>query len=127
VDVPGQQFLDAVDGVVGDAGQHLTQIGFGIETVEFRRTNQTVDRRRPLPARIIEELPVADSDVRFTSKVIVRAARSTRIVHSRRLHPQASVRMKMRVRVRQSFTSENHPCGGPQVVHGRSMGSVFLK
>jgi hypothetical protein len=52
VDVPGQQFLDAVDGMVGDTRQHLAQIGFGIDTVEFRRTNQAVDRRRPLPASI---------------------------------------------------------------------------
>ena len=52
MDVPGQQFLDAVDGMVGDTRQHLAQIGFGIETVEFRRTNQAVDRRRPLPASI---------------------------------------------------------------------------
>jgi hypothetical protein len=57
VDVPGQQFLDAVDGMVGDTRQHLAQIGFGIETVEFRRTNQAVDRRRPLPASI-RSLPV---------------------------------------------------------------------
>jgi len=25
-DVPGQQFLNAIDGVVGDAGQHLPQV-----------------------------------------------------------------------------------------------------
>jgi hypothetical protein len=52
IEIPRQQFVDAVDGMVGDAGQHLAQIGFGIETVEFRRTNQAVDRRRPLSARI---------------------------------------------------------------------------
>ena len=29
-DVPWQQLLDASDGVVGDAGQHLAQIGFRV-------------------------------------------------------------------------------------------------
>jgi len=29
--------------MVGDTGQHFAQIGFGIEAVEFRRTDQTVD------------------------------------------------------------------------------------
>jgi hypothetical protein len=27
--------VDTVDGMVGNAGQHFMQIGFGIETVEF--------------------------------------------------------------------------------------------
>jgi hypothetical protein len=29
--------------MIGDAGQHIAQIGFGIEAIEFRRTNQAVD------------------------------------------------------------------------------------
>jgi len=38
-----QQFADASDGVVGDARQHLVQIGFRIQAVEFRRTDQVVN------------------------------------------------------------------------------------
>jgi hypothetical protein len=47
MDVPGQQLFDPVDGMVGDTGQHFAQIGFGIESIEFRRTDQAVDRRCP--------------------------------------------------------------------------------
>jgi hypothetical protein len=32
-DVPGQELLDAVDRVVGDAGQHIAEIGFDCEIV----------------------------------------------------------------------------------------------
>jgi hypothetical protein len=41
-EVPGQEFFDAVDGVIGDAGEDIRQIGFRIDTVEFRRSNQAV-------------------------------------------------------------------------------------
>jgi hypothetical protein len=40
VDVPGQQFGDAIDRVVGDAAEHVTQVGFGVEAVQFRRLDQ---------------------------------------------------------------------------------------
>ena len=33
--VPGQQFGDAADGVVGDLGQHRAQVEFRIEAVEL--------------------------------------------------------------------------------------------
>ena len=42
-DVPGQQFVDAVDRVVGDAGQDVAQIGLGIEAVELGGLDQGVD------------------------------------------------------------------------------------
>ena len=42
-EVPRQEFVDAVDRVVGDAGQHVAEIGFGIENVEFGVTDQAVD------------------------------------------------------------------------------------
>src|SRR5947207_15168201 len=38
--------------MIGGAGQHLAQIGFGIKTVEFRRTDQAIDRSGAFPARI---------------------------------------------------------------------------
>ena len=50
--VPGEQFADARDGVVGDAGQHLAEIGFWIQAVELGRADQAVNRRRALPAGI---------------------------------------------------------------------------
>src|SRR5712664_1854099 len=41
---PGQEFLDAVDRMIGDAGQHVAEIRFGVETVEFGGADQTVNR-----------------------------------------------------------------------------------
>ena len=32
-EVPGQQFADARDGMVGDAGQHLAEIGFSFRSL----------------------------------------------------------------------------------------------
>jgi hypothetical protein len=43
-DVPGQQLCDAVDRVIGDAAEHLAQVGFGIEAVELGAFNKGVDR-----------------------------------------------------------------------------------
>ena len=34
-EVPGQQFLDAADGVIGDLGQDGAEIEFRVESVEF--------------------------------------------------------------------------------------------
>ena len=41
-EIPRQQLLDAVDGMIGDADQYLAQISFGIDAVEFRRTDQVM-------------------------------------------------------------------------------------
>ena len=49
-DVPRQQFFDAVDGMVGNALQHIAQIGFGIEAVELGRAEQAIEDCRPLAA-----------------------------------------------------------------------------
>jgi hypothetical protein len=56
IEIPRQQFVDAVDGMVGDTRQHLAQIGFGIETVEFRRkqAGRAMDRRRKV--ELFEEI-----------------------------------------------------------------------
>ena len=51
-DVPGKQLCDAIHRMIGNASQHFAEIGFGIEVVEFRRSNQTVDGRRVPSARI---------------------------------------------------------------------------
>jgi hypothetical protein len=37
--LPELLFLDTVDGMIGDAGQHFAQISFGIEAIEFRGTD----------------------------------------------------------------------------------------
>ncbi len=42
-DVPGEQVADAIDGVVGDAAQHITQVGFGVEAVEFGGFDQAIE------------------------------------------------------------------------------------
>ena len=51
-EVPGQQFGDAVDRVIGDAREHVAQVGFGIEAVELGRADQAVDRGGALAAGI---------------------------------------------------------------------------
>jgi hypothetical protein len=37
--IPRQQFLDAVNWVISDAREHLAEISFRIEAVQFRRAN----------------------------------------------------------------------------------------
>jgi hypothetical protein len=36
---PRQQFLDAIDGMVGDTRQNVVQIGFGIKAIQLRRAD----------------------------------------------------------------------------------------
>jgi hypothetical protein len=57
-DVPGEQFAYARDGVVGDAGQHLAEIGFRIEAVELGRADQGV--KLPPRARLLN--PILQTD-----------------------------------------------------------------
>jgi len=35
--VPGQQFVEAIDRALTDAGEEIAQIGFGLEAVELWR------------------------------------------------------------------------------------------
>ena len=51
-DMPRQQFLDSVDGMVGDALQDLAKISFRVEAVQFGRADQTVDGGSPFPTGI---------------------------------------------------------------------------
>lgn len=51
-DVPRQEFVDAVDRMIGDAGQHIAEIGFGVEVVEFGAADQAVDRGGSFAASI---------------------------------------------------------------------------
>jgi hypothetical protein len=45
--IPGQQFADAGNGVVGDALQDVPEIELRIETVELGYAGEGVDGRRP--------------------------------------------------------------------------------
>jgi hypothetical protein len=42
--VPGSEFVDTVDGLVGEGREHVAQVGFGIDAVEFGGADQAVDR-----------------------------------------------------------------------------------
>jgi hypothetical protein len=42
--VPGQQFFEAMHGVVGDACQHVGKIRFRVEVIEFCCSDQGIDR-----------------------------------------------------------------------------------
>ena len=50
--VPGQEFLDTVDRVIGDALQDMAKIEFGVEIVELGRAEQAVNGRRAFAAGI---------------------------------------------------------------------------
>ena len=50
--VPGQEFLDTVDWVIGDALQDMAKIEFGVEIVELSRAEQAVNGRGAFAAGI---------------------------------------------------------------------------
>ena len=50
--VPGQEFVDAVDRMIGDALQDMAQIEFRIKSVKLGSTEQCIDRRRTFAARV---------------------------------------------------------------------------
>ncbi len=50
--VPGQEFVDAVDRVIGDAFEYLADKRFRVVAVEFGSAHQAVDRRSSLTAGI---------------------------------------------------------------------------
>jgi hypothetical protein len=41
--MPGQELADPVDRVIGDAGEDVTQVGFGVDAVQFAGFDQAVD------------------------------------------------------------------------------------
>jgi hypothetical protein len=55
--------------MIGDARQHLAKIGFRIETIEFRGTDQAVDRRRAFPRLESPEAPWPRPLVRFDVRI----------------------------------------------------------
>src|SRR5260370_35601867 len=50
--VPGQQLCDAVDRVVGAALQYLSQVGLGIEAVQFGRPGEAMEGRGACPTAV---------------------------------------------------------------------------
>jgi hypothetical protein len=52
IDVPRQQFFDTVDQASCDAGQHVPQITFRINPVQFCCSNQAIDCRGALATAI---------------------------------------------------------------------------
>jgi hypothetical protein len=40
--MPGQELVDPVDRVIGDAGEDVTQVGFGVDAVQFAGFDQAV-------------------------------------------------------------------------------------
>ena len=51
-EVPGQQFLQPVHGVIGDVLEHMPQIELRIKSVEFRGAEQAIDRSSAFAASI---------------------------------------------------------------------------
>lgn len=49
---PGQQFVNAVDWMIGNTGEHVAQVSEWIDAIEFARRDQRVHRRRPLAAAV---------------------------------------------------------------------------
>src|SRR5579875_921596 len=43
-EIPGQELVDAVDGMIGDLFEHASEIEFWIQPVELGRSQQRVDR-----------------------------------------------------------------------------------
>ena len=46
--VPGQEFLNAIDGMIGDIGQHVAQIGLRINAVQPGAADERVHGRSAL-------------------------------------------------------------------------------
>lgn len=50
--MPRQQFVDAIDRVIGDASQYLTQVRIGFDAIQQCRADQTVEGGRTRAAVI---------------------------------------------------------------------------
>ena len=51
-EVPGQEFLDTADGMVGDLGEHGAEIELRIEAVQLCRSDQAVHGGGPFSTAI---------------------------------------------------------------------------
>jgi len=50
--MPGEEFREPLDRMIGDAGEDVVQIGLGVEAIEFRGLDQRVHRRGALAATV---------------------------------------------------------------------------
>ena len=50
--VPGEEFVQAVLRLLGDAGEDVGEPGLGVDVVELRGADESVHHRRPLAAAI---------------------------------------------------------------------------
>lgn len=50
--LPRQQFVDAIDRMLGNASKHVPQVTIRLHAVEQRRADQAVDGSGPFTARI---------------------------------------------------------------------------
>lgn len=50
--VPGQEFVDPVDRVLGDASEELAQVGLWVEAIELGGADEAVERRGTLAASV---------------------------------------------------------------------------
>jgi len=50
--VPRLEIINPIDGMIGDMRQHVTQTGFGVDTVQLVRGDQRVDRGATFPTTV---------------------------------------------------------------------------
>jgi hypothetical protein len=62
---PWQQFVDAIDGMLGDASDDVAQVGLGIKAIQFDGADQSVDCGAPFASAVgaeVQEVFSAESD-----------------------------------------------------------------
>ena len=74
--IPRQQFIDAIDRVLGDTFEHAPQVGFRIDVIEFGRADQRVDASGALAAGVgtSKEMiftPKCDGSQRSLCRVVI--------------------------------------------------------
>ena len=82
--LPREQFLDAVDGMLGEAGEHLAEVLSGIEAVEFRAADQAIEDGGAFAALIR-----TGEEVILASQATARRARSAALLSISRLPSSA--------------------------------------
>ena len=50
--IPRQQFVNAIDRMIGNAFKHVVQVALRIDVIELTALDETVDNRRTLTAAI---------------------------------------------------------------------------
>jgi hypothetical protein len=110
----GSKLLDATEGMIGDARQQFSRIGFGIEAIVFRRTIRPRSRSLvPDPTRFHKQLSASSSSSRRTSCSICRH----QLFRARELHGlQPGQRQLQMLESRSSTRAVGWCIGGQQVL-----------